>query len=53
MKNLLEQYFNLKAKVEDFFFENILPIIFKTILFGLRITLIWAFYLIFTKVIFK
>jgi len=53
MKKLFDMYNEASQRLEDFMFEHILPVVFKTMLFGMRLTLLWAFYLLLTEVAFK
>jgi len=43
-QDLVTMYDTLIAKVEDFMFKKILPPLFKLMLFGMKLTLAWAFY---------
>ena len=44
MRQLLEIYNELAQQAEDYIFKYILPPFFKVILFGMQVTLAWAFY---------
>lgn len=44
MRQLLEAYNELAQQVEDYTFKYILPPFFKLMLFGMKLTLFWAFY---------
>ena len=46
-------YNEASQRVEDFMFEHILPIVFRIMLFGMKLTLYWAAYLMLTEVAFK
>jgi hypothetical protein len=46
-------YNEASQRVEDFMFKHILPVVFKTMLFGMRLTLLWAVYLLLTEVVFE
>jgi hypothetical protein len=49
MKNLIEIYKESTTLIENFMFEKILPPLFRIMLFGMKITLIWAFYQMFVN----
>ena len=51
MKKLFDMYNEVSQRLEDFMFEHILPVVFRILLFGMRLTLLWAIYLIFTEVL--
>lgn len=53
MKKLFDIYNEASQRVEDFMFEYILPTVFRLMLFGMRLTLLWATYLLLTEVAFK
>jgi len=53
MKKLFNMYNEASQRVEDFMFEHILPIVFRIMLFGMKLTLYWAAYLMLTEVAFK
>ena len=53
IKKLFDMYNEASQRLEDFIFEHILPVVFRVILFGMRLTLLWAMYLMFTEVAFK
>jgi len=53
MKKLFNIYNEVSQRVEDFMFEHILPIVFRIMLFGMRLTLFYALYLALTEVAFK
>ena len=53
MKKLFDMYNEASQRVEDFMFEHILPTVFRLMLFGMRLTLFWAAYLLLTEVAFK
>jgi len=53
MKKLFDMYNEASQRLEDFMFEYILPTVLKLMLFGMRLTLLWAFYLLLTEVAFK
>lgn len=53
MKKLFDMYNEASQQLEDFMFKYILPVVFKTMLFGMRLTLLWAVYLLLTEVAFK
>jgi hypothetical protein len=44
MKNLLEIYNELAQQAEDYTFKYIFPPFFRLMLFGMKLTLAWAFY---------
>ena len=44
INNLYNHYFNLKSKIETFLFNYILPPIFKVMVIGLQVILVWALY---------
>jgi hypothetical protein len=44
MKQLLEMYNEFAQQAEDYVFKYVLPPFFKVILFGMKVTLAWAFY---------
>ena len=46
MKQLLEMYNNAAQQFEDFAFKHIIPPTLKLIEIGLRLTLLYAFYLL-------
>jgi len=43
-QDLIMMYDTFIAKVEDFTYKKILPPLFKLMLFGMKLTLAWAFY---------
>jgi hypothetical protein len=45
MRQLIEAYNNLAQQFEDWAFEYLVPPFLKFILFGLKIALFWAFYM--------
>ncbi len=51
MKKLFDMYNEASQRLEDFMFEYIMPTVFRLMLFGMRLTLLYAFYLIFTEVL--
>ncbi len=51
MKKLFDMYNEASQRLEDFMFEHILPVVFRLMLFGMRLTLLYALYLIFTEVL--
>jgi len=53
MKKLFDMYNEASQRVEDFMFEYILPTVFRLMLFGMRLTLFWAVYMMLTEVAFK
>lgn len=53
MKKLFDMYNEVSQRVEDFMFQHILPIVFRIMLFGMKLTLFYAFYLALTEVAFK
>ena len=53
MKKLFDMYNEASQRVEDFIFEYILPTVFRLMLFGMRLTLFWAVYMMLTEVAFK
>lgn len=53
IKKLFDMYNEASQRLEDFMFEYILPTVFKLMLFGMRLTLLWAVYLLLTEVAFK
>jgi len=53
MKKLFDMYNEASQRVEDFMFKHILPVVFRILLFGMRLTLLWAIYLLLTEVAFK
>ena len=46
MKQLIEAYNDLTQRFEDWVFKNIVPPTLKVIEIGLKITMIYAFYLL-------
>ena len=46
MKQLIEAYNDLTQRFEDWVFKNIVPPALKVIEIGLKITMIYAFYLL-------
>ena len=46
MRQLLEIYNNAAQRFEDFAFKHIVPPVLKIIEIGLRLTMIYAFYLL-------
>ena len=46
MRQLLEIYNNAAQQFEDFAFKHIVPPVLKIIEIGLRLTLLYAFYLL-------
>ena len=44
MKQLIESYNMITGMITDFIYQYVLPPVFRVILFGLQITLAWAFY---------
>ena len=46
MRQLIEQYNELAQRVEDWAFKNVVPPALKIIEIGLRVTMIYAFYLL-------
>ena len=53
LKTIFNAYNEASQRLEDFMFEYILPTVFKLMLFGMRLTLLWAVYLLLTEVAFK
>ena len=53
MKKLFDMYNEASQRLEDFMFEHILPIVFRLMLFGMKLTLYYAAYLLLTEVAFK
>jgi len=51
LKTIFNAYNEASQRLEDFMFDKILPVVFRSMLFGMRLTIIWAVYLIFTEVI--
>ena len=51
LKTIFDLYNDVSQRLEDFMFEKILPVVFKILLFGMKLTLVWAAYLIFTEVL--
>ena len=51
MIKLLEIYNDLAQRFEDWAFKHIVPPILKTIMFGLKLTLFYAFYLLAQNII--
>jgi hypothetical protein len=51
MKKLFDMYNEVSQRVEDFMFEHILPVIFRVLLFGMKLTLLWAVYLLITEIL--
>lgn len=43
-QDLVYMYNSLMAEAESFMYKKILPPLFKVMLFGMKITLAWAFY---------
>jgi len=43
-QDLVYMYNSLMADAESFMYKKILPPLFKVMLFGMKITLAWAFY---------
>lgn len=46
MKQLIDQYNELAQRFEDWAFKNVVPPVLKIIEIGLRLTLIYSFYLL-------
>jgi len=46
MRQLIEVYNNLAQQFEDWAFKYLVPPFLKFILFGLKISLFWAFYML-------
>lgn len=46
MIKILELYNDLAQRFEDWAFKYVIPPILKTIMFGLKLTLFYAFYLL-------
>lgn len=44
MKNVFDVYNDLSQQAEEFIWKHFLPPFFKVMLFGMKITLAWAFY---------
>lgn len=44
LKTLLNIYNEASQQLEDFLYKNVLPPFFKVLLFGMKLTLAWAFY---------
>jgi hypothetical protein len=44
MKKLSDAYNKFKIKVEGFVFRRVIPPLFKLILIGIQIALVWVFY---------
>ena len=53
MKKLFDMYNEASQRLEDFMFEHILPVVFRLMLFGMKLTLFYALYLALTEVAFK
>ena len=51
LKTLFDTYNEASQRLEDFMFGKILPVVFRVMLFGMRLTLLWAVYLMFTEVL--
>ena len=51
MKQLIEAYNELTRRFEDWVMKHILPPFFKTIEFGLKMTMLYAFYLLAQNII--
>lgn len=51
MKQLFEAYNELAAKAEEIMYQYVLPPVFRVMLFGMKLTLIWAFYQTFKNVV--
>ena len=51
LKTIFDTYNDISQRLEDFMFDKILPVAFRVILFGMRLTLLWAVYLMFTEVL--
>lgn len=43
-KDIIQIYNTMVTEFENFMFTKVLPPIFRVMLFGMKITLIWAFY---------
>lgn len=48
LKTIFDVYNETSQRLEDFMFEKILPVVFRVMLFGMRLTLVYAAYLLFT-----
>jgi len=48
LKTVFDIYNEASQRLEDFMFEKILPVVFRVMLFGMRLTLVYAAYLLFT-----
>jgi len=48
LKTIFDTYNEVSQRLEDFMFEKILPVVFRVMLFGMRLTLVYAAYLLFT-----
>ena len=46
MRQLIEQYNELAQRFEDWAFKHVVPPVLKIIEIGLRLTMIYAFYLL-------
>jgi len=44
LKTIFDVYNDVSQRLEDFMFEKILPPFFRVLLFGMKLTLAWAFY---------
>jgi len=44
MKQIIEVYNMIVSRIEDFMYRYILPPLFRVMIFGMKLTLIWAFY---------
>lgn len=51
LKTIFDVYNEASQRLEDFMFDKILPVVFRVLLFGMRLTLLWAVYLMFTEII--
>ena len=44
LKTLSDMYNEASQRLEEFLYKNILPPFFRVLLFGMKLTLAWAFY---------
>ena len=44
LQTLSDMYNEFSQRLEDFLYRKVLPPFFKVLLFGMKLTLAWAFY---------
>ena len=44
LQTLFDMYNETSQRLEDFLYKKVLPPFFKVLLFGMKLTLAWAFY---------